>query len=733
MINQLDPKMLGKVQAGTGIADSIGQSLYKPTSYLQAPKNNALADSLSYGAKGASLGANFGPYGVAIGAAAGVVGGAAKGFIDYKNDKVAYNKDVAAEFSNQKRQMETQNPYSLMASMKKGGSVSGKVKGSGNHENPVQMGEGGHMIPRNMEKVALPLLKKAGVNTDRELPKQNGNVPILAEENERYVAPQDVKKFESKTGIPIESLSPNSNHNNIHDKGGPVVKYDKTWDIPKYQFDENYLPKSLEDIHGTFDNIRDDAQSILKSQYPNKNYTVNYTGDTRSVSQAANNAKAGTGATTSMHQIGGARDFNIMDNGVLVPGNTDKGLNLYKNSVWESATKKGFNHLRTPEEGSNGGINGLSDPYHIGVVQERGDGTAFKRAFDTYPSLRNDPATIATEKEMIAQKNNPAYSALYNTLYTQDLGEPNLQNNNSDSDNDLLAMLPSDNAKPSNTNPWDIVNPQEDNTQAMAKKYNLWKNGLKVPETAYDPNAIPDELKENPLPQEQYAKAPVNGNPVVQSTTAKTDDIWKDFNKANNLQLGLGAADATWKTIYNAIQKYQPIPNPQLMEAPSHTTDFGAVQVGAQRGIDRAVNTALYNARNNNQEQTLAPAASANQMEQQAVMGTKIELMRQDERNKNNDARVATHNQNVQIQNETNRANSEGNNKFRLMKGEAISQTTNSLVDSVKGYNANKFKKDSILAGLNYSDKYTGLTKLINSGASETEIKKYITDHDISI
>lgn len=129
-----------------------------------------------------------------------------------------------------------------------------------------------------------------------------------------------------------------------------------------------------------FELIRKQAEDDLKKKYPNKKVEVVYKGDYRSFDEQNKAYKKGASTTKSgLHQVGGARDFNVIIDGRVL-GNTPADLKIYKDHVWKAAESNGAYHLKEGEFGS-------VDPYHISLVEEKGDGTAFKRLVESYPAL----------------------------------------------------------------------------------------------------------------------------------------------------------------------------------------------------------------------------------------------------------------------------------------------------------------------------------------------------------
>lgn len=145
-----------------------------------------------------------------------------------------------------------------------------------------------------------------------------------------------------------------------------------------------------------FEELKTKTEEDLKKRYPNKKIKVVYHGEERDSTKQSLLKKEGKSTTnTSLHMVGGARDFNIFIDGKIV-GNKGEDFKIYKDVLWKNAKDLGLHHLK--EDGFGG-----TDPYHIGLVEEKGDGTAFDRLFKLYPELTKDENVI---KQVNDLKNN---------------------------------------------------------------------------------------------------------------------------------------------------------------------------------------------------------------------------------------------------------------------------------------------------------------------------------------
>ena len=90
----------GSTDAKGGSTDAIAPGLEIASGFAANSNNPMLQESLDYGAKGASMGSLFGPYGTVIGGAAGLVTGAIKGGIDANEQAIQKQKFDALKANN---------------------------------------------------------------------------------------------------------------------------------------------------------------------------------------------------------------------------------------------------------------------------------------------------------------------------------------------------------------------------------------------------------------------------------------------------------------------------------------------------------------------------------------------------------------------------------------------------------------------------------------------------------
>ena len=289
------------------------------------------------------------------------------------------------------------NPYA------KGGEVVGKGT-SKSDSIKAKVKEESFVVPAENAPLAEMLRYKHLRNKggDASL-QQKGGENVRLSNGEHLFTPEEVLALRKK-GIDLSKLAPNA-----------------TQDVSEGA----YLADGSKDrITALFDKVKEDSIAELKKMYPNSKVDVVYKGEKRSLQDAAKNKKAGIGAAASVHSIGGARDYNIIIDGKLI-----NDYNVYKKSVWKAAKDNGLFHLN---ENGEGAITGKTDPYHIGLAQETGDGTAFGRVLDSYPELLEKDSVKEYIKEVRDYKSsNPKDTTYDNVLAAYDNGVKKAQDKNS--------------------------------------------------------------------------------------------------------------------------------------------------------------------------------------------------------------------------------------------------------------------------------------------------------------
>lgn len=362
---------------------------------------SAWSSGLRAAGKGAVAGAAIGSVIPVVGTAAGaVIGGGIAGtigFIKGKNNAEAQNRDNMAEYEAEEEQkkMLARGNRLLAAESRFGYAAGGKVKGPGGPKDdkvPAMVEDGSYIIPAENAGIAAMLREKLlGQHGNKKAPLNTGDVPVKLSNGEHKFSPEEVDVLEAR-GVNLDALAPLAENtmSEGYAKGGRVGE-DK------------------------FEAVRKDAEAELKKAYPGKDVKVIYKGEERSLDEQEAAFKKGSSTTKiGLHQVGGARDFNIIIDGRVV-GNSGNDLELYKDFVWKNAKKHGLHHL--DEKGF-----GSTDPYHIGLVEETGDGTAFKRLVEKHPEIAETTAykeTLRKVKEI--KSKNPKDTTFDNFLKSEEV------------------------------------------------------------------------------------------------------------------------------------------------------------------------------------------------------------------------------------------------------------------------------------------------------------------------
>jgi hypothetical protein len=336
------------------------------------------------GAKaGAGIGSLFGPVGTLIGAGAGALGAGAFGMIkgkdaaeDANEEAIRLQKEKDDEERAAKGRLSVSSALAQRATenMSKGGKITGKGTAK---SDSIPAKVDGFVVPAENSQLAETIRKyvlKENPNKKADL-NQPGGSKVKLSNGEHLFTDEEVAEIGAK-GIDLDDLAPEA----------------KT----KLRDEMNYA-KGGRVGEDKFEAIRAEAEAELKKAYPGKDVKVIYKGEERSLDEQAAAQKKGSSTTKiGLHNVGGARDFNIIIDGRVL-GNSKDDLKVYKDYVWKNAEKQGLYHLKEGEFGS-------TDPYHISLVEENGDGTAFSRLIQQHPEIADSDAYKNTLRQVKALK-----------------------------------------------------------------------------------------------------------------------------------------------------------------------------------------------------------------------------------------------------------------------------------------------------------------------------------------
>ena len=319
-------------------------------------------------------------------------------------------------------------------------------------------------------------------------------------------------------------------------KGG-IVGYKEGGEVKEYANGGESTSGNEPDLgNNKFESIRKQAEDDLKKKYPNKKVEVVYKGDYRSFDDQNKSFKSGASTTkSSLHQVGGARDFNIIIDGRVL-GNSPSDLKIYKDYVWKAAENNGAYHLK--EDGF-----GSTDPYHISLVEEKGDGTAFKRLIENYPALADTDNFKQAIKFAEEQKSkNPKDTTYDGLLAAKEFVASKAAQTNDDFDASFAA-----NVQKANTN---LVKVNNSTTDVKTKSTtNTQSSGNK----SFD-KTINDLLKKD---------------------YKEVSDVDKSIAQLNELQAKNKAMGLPYNTsIQNAVQQLNII-KPKIERAATHAKVMG--------------------------------------------------------------------------------------------------------------------------------------------------------------
>jgi hypothetical protein len=182
---------------------------------------------------------------------------------------------------------------------------------------------------------------------------------------------------------------------------------------------------------------------------------------------------------------------------------------------------------------------------------------------------------------------------------------------------------------------------------------------------------------------EREINARNNAAALEDTTTTPGSDLPEDFQKMNKNLLIANTVSSAGQGIYNLMQKYTPMPKPQMYRPEMYNADTSAMEEAMNRETQKAAATARYNARNVNQTYGTNAAIHANELESQISNAAKIQAMNADQAYKNTELKNQASLFNLQNQQSAAVQDSQNRYNFRAMKGQAVSQN---IQAGLKGY-----------------------------------------------
>ena len=324
------------------------------------------------------------------------------------------------------------------------------------------------------------------------------------------------------------------------------------------------------------------SKQYLQQIYPNKDIDIYQSSGDRDIQGQAGKVKQGSSQTpVSLHNAGAARDFHIYVNGKVID---NKNSDVYKKSLWKAADELGLYHLNgNPPSAEDPKPFGNIDPYHISVVKESNDHTAYKRLLQQYPQILETPILKKTE-EFIKNSQDPIAQSIYGQIqevrnnkkakggYIAQKGKKIV---NTDVEADLQD--PGYVYHPSKKVASDVI-PYRGNPQSTGSIQDWYESTPRIP-TVYNPLAF-DNYQVPPT-------APVTGTPVTtqpQGTGTVAD--WFDSNphtptRGNKIVQKSPRAKTTIAPVPTSNQRFLQQNNPN----PWQTIDPMIPGTGAPAGL----------------------------------------------------------------------------------------------------------------------------------------------------
>jgi len=224
-----------------------------------------------------------------------------------------------------------------------------------------------------------------------------------------------------------------------------------------------------------------------------------------------------------------------------------------------------------------------------------------------------------------------------------------------------------------------------------------WYNNMRSQQYR-DENYSPSEMKAMRKEEEAQLNDPDyssereinmrnNQQPTAETPeTSTTTGLPEDFKKMNRNLLIANTVGAGGQALYNMMQKYTPMPRPQMYRPEKYTADFGALDEFMNRQIQKVGATSRYNARNVNQIPATNAAIQANQLENQIDRAAKMQQMQNELNYRNTELANQANLLNLQNIQNVNLQDAENRFKFRAMKGQALSQNIESGLKGFRNY-----------------------------------------------
>ena len=221
-----------------------------------------------------------------------------------------------------------------------------------------------------------------------------------------------------------------------------------------------------------------------------------------------------------------------------------------------------------------------------------------------------------------------------------------------------------------------------------------WYNNMRSQQYR-DENYSPSEMKAMRKEEEAQLNDPDyssereinmrnNQQPTAETPeTSTTTGLPEDFKKMNRNLLIANTVGAGGQALYNMMQKYTPMPRPQMYRPEKYTANFGALDEFMNRQIQKVGATSRYNARNVNQIPATNAAIQANQLENQIDRAAKMQQMKNELNYRNTELANQANLLNLQNIQNVNLQDAENRFKFRAMKGQALS---GNIESGLKGY-----------------------------------------------
>jgi hypothetical protein len=580
---------------------------------------------------------------------------------------------------------------------------------AGNHQNVTTQPAGAVIVPAKNVPAVKKAAAAAGVNVNKNVPMNNGNVPVKAQGSsgsgpkEIVVAPQDVPKIEAVTGQDMQKqFAPDSQYardghfqaKTIPFQTSTMFAIPGSTEAPQRQ---DVDPRNLNHIQQEIvDQLMHNRHQTGQKQYqpmPHGKENIMLSGGQKNVPY-----QTSTGAS--------------------IPG-TESGHELPEQISIHNSYRAGIPSVQSNYVAGNNDLKHMQDSVVKVLMGKPEEATGLS------------PAEIKHIQNYIAGHQVPHFGTGGNVGNLG--GDPTKWPQSFNGSNNLVEPGTSLWQSSSSSSPQQAPWSQPPFTNQQATALNAVNPNLNIPVPNQGNGMVGPSRKDNPWDpsniEKQLKVAQAMGNIFGHGTTTNPQSSVQNPNdvylakaeKLNNITSGVNAGISLYSLIRDSSLKFENVPKPTQLEAPKTYTDFEGMKMEGQRGIDRQVNSVLRGAKETNTVDNIAAPTMAQSMESNARMNTDIYGKQQDEKNRNAVGEVDTSNKNKMAMDDWALKNYGAHQDFANNKAASINSDVNSLQNQGMAYANTSLKLASLKGGNQIGD----ILKKYQEATTPEEIEKW--------